>query len=74
MQRNSLTYRLRFGADACLSRLRDLTPFYLIAFCIVSSLKAFGADVDYREVKDVEHMVVVQAALNDAMAFFETHQ
>ena len=41
---------------------------------LANTLQAFGAEVDYREVKDVEHMVIVQAVLNDVIAFFETHQ
>jgi predicted esterase len=35
------------------------------------TLQSFGVNVDFREVKDVEHMVIVQATLDDAMAFFQ---
>jgi len=38
-----------------------------------NTLQAYGAKVDFREVKDVEHMVIVQATLDDTIAFFEQH-
>lgn len=34
-------------------------------------LKRLGCPVEYREYKDVEHMVIVQAALDDVFAFFD---
>lgn len=36
-------------------------------------LQTWGVPVEFREVKDVEHMVIVQATLGEVIAFFETH-
>ena len=36
-----------------------------------NTIDAYGAIVDFREVKDVEHMVIVLATLKDDIAFFE---
>jgi len=35
------------------------------------TLQGINVQVDFREVKDVEHMVIVQAILTEAIAFFE---
>ncbi len=34
-------------------------------------LERLGCEVEYREYRDVEHMVIVQAALDDVFAFFD---
>jgi hypothetical protein len=34
-------------------------------------LKNYGAKVDFEEVKDVEHMVIVQAVLGEIEQFFK---
>lgn len=34
-------------------------------------LQRIGCEVEYREYRDVEHMVIVQAALDDVFAFFD---
>jgi predicted esterase len=34
-------------------------------------LKRIGCPVEYREYRDVEHMVIVQAALDDVFDFFD---
>ncbi len=41
---------------------------------LADTLKSFGARVDFLEVKEVEHMVVVQATLADTIAFFDEHK
>jgi len=42
------------------------------AKALATTLRALGATVDYQEVKEVEHMVIVQAVLDDVMRFFDT--
>lgn len=41
------------------------------AAALVKRLEAAGAAVDYREYPDVEHMVIVQAALDDVFRFLD---
>jgi predicted esterase len=43
------------------------------AKALVATLKSFGATVDFDEVKDVEHMVIVQAVLGEIEQFFKQH-
>lgn len=40
---------------------------------LASQLKQSNCNVDYKEYPDVEHMVIVQAALDDVFAFFDSH-
>jgi acetyl esterase/lipase len=41
------------------------------AAAFAKRLEAAGAAVDYREYPDVEHMVIVQAALDDVFRFLD---
>lgn len=41
------------------------------AQALASSLEKSGRSVDYREYPDVEHLVIVQAALDDLFSFFD---
>jgi len=43
------------------------------AKALAATLKNYGAKVDFEEVKDVEHMVIVQAVLGDVEQFFMQH-
>ena len=38
---------------------------------LAQELKRLGCSVEYREYSDVEHMVIVQAALDDVFGFFD---
>jgi len=43
------------------------------AKALAATLKNYGAKVDFEEVKDVEHMVIVQAVLSEIEQFFKQH-
>lgn len=43
------------------------------AFALSGGLKEQHCDTIYREYKDIEHMVIVQAALDDVFKFFDSH-
>jgi predicted esterase len=43
------------------------------AKALAATLKSYGAKVAFEEVKDVEHMVIVQAVLSEIEQFFKQH-
>lgn len=43
------------------------------AKALASQLRQANCNVDYKEYPDVEHMVIVQAALDDVFSFFDNH-
>ena len=44
---------------------------WLAAAALAKRLEASGALVEYRDYADVEHMVIVQAALDDVFRFLD---
>ena len=75
----SAGFHVRTGLSLGLDRLGDgarladeLGPDERIVEVLAERLGAAGATVDYREYPDVEHMVIVQAALDDVFRFLDT--